>query len=182
VRLESSGQTVDVGRYLGALLRAGDVVLLDGPLGSGKTTLARGIGEGMGVRGPVTSPTFVIARVHQADAAVGATTPLVHVDAYRVGSVDDLESLDLDESMEDSATVVEWGTGRVEGLASSYLTIALRRDVHAVGAGELTSGEIDSDDVRTLNWWVVGSGWDERVPLLTSRLGPQGREGRKIGR
>ena len=170
MRLESSRHTVDVGRQLGSLLTAGDLVILDGPLGSGKTTLTRGIGEGMGVQGTVTSPTFVIARVHPSAAG---TTPLVHVDAYRVGSVDDLESLDLDESVESSATVVEWGTDRVEQLASSYLTIELRRDDAADGGTATTEGLGDAEDIRTLNWRATGSGWDDRRSALTALLGSQ---------
>lgn len=171
MRLESSGHTVEVGRLLGSLLAAGDLVILDGPLGAGKTTLTRGIGEGMGVRGPVTSPTFVIARVHSADGAQG--TPLVHVDAYRVESVDDLESLDLDGSTEDSATVVEWGAGRVESLASSYLTIELCRDDDAHAPPDANGSGTDMEDIRTLSWSVTGTGWDERLAELTTHLGPQ---------
>jgi tRNA threonylcarbamoyladenosine biosynthesis protein TsaE len=171
VRLESSAQTVEAGRRLGSLLTAGDLVILDGPLGAGKTTLTRGIGEGMGVRGPVTSPTFVIARVHPSDAEQG--TPLVHVDAYRVESVDDLESLDLDGSTEDSATVVEWGVGRVESLASSYLTIRLGRDDGAHALPDVNGVSTATEDIRTLSWSVTGTGWDERLAALTTHLGPQ---------
>lgn len=170
MRLESSSQTVEVGRLLGSLLAAGDLVILDGPLGAGKTTLTRGIGEGMGVRGPVTSPTFVIARVHPADSLGGTT--LVHVDAYRVESVDDLESLDLDGSIEDSATVVEWGVGRVEALASSYLTVELRRDDVATARDAVEEG-LGVQDVRTLRWSVAGPGWDDRLAALTTLLGSQ---------
>jgi len=170
VRIESSSHTVEVGRRIGSLLTAGDLIILDGPLGSGKTTLTRGIGGGMGVRGPVTSPTFVIARVHQPGGE--GLTPLVHVDAYRVDSVDDLESLDLDGSTEDSATVVEWGVGRVESLTSSYLTITLRRD-DVEAAHEDVDTEVDPEEIRTLSWSVVGDGWDQRLAALTTLLGPQ---------
>src|SRR5438094_5053580 len=99
----------DLGRRLAALLRAGDLVILVGGLGAGKTTLAQGIGAGLGVRGPVLSPTFVIARVHR-DGRI----PLVHVDAYRLGSVAEVDDLDLDATLDESATVVEWGAGVVE--------------------------------------------------------------------
>ena len=116
-----------VGRRLAAVLRAGDVVLLSGPLGAGKTTLTQGIGEGLRVRGPVTSPTFVIARVHPPLAAVraGGLPALVHADAYRLGSAIELDDLDLDADTATSVTVVEWGEGLAEGLAEDRLEIAI---------------------------------------------------------
>jgi tRNA threonylcarbamoyladenosine biosynthesis protein TsaE len=95
-----------LGRRLGGLLRAGDLVVLTGPLGAGKTTLTRGIGEGLQVRGQVASPTFVLARTHPSATGV----PLVHVDAYRLGGAAELDDLDLD--YEGSVVVVEWGAGR----------------------------------------------------------------------
>ena len=114
----------ELGRVIAQLLRPGDLVLLSGPLGAGKTTLAQGIGDGLGVRGPVTSPTFVIARVHP---PLGAGPALVHVDAYRVGDALELDDLDLDASLEDSVTVVEWGEGKVEGLAPDRLEARIER-------------------------------------------------------
>ena len=110
-----------LGRRLAGLLRAGDLVVLAGSLGAGKTTLTQGIGLGLGVRGPVTSPTFVIARVHP------GPVPLVHVDAYRLGSLAEVADLDLEASLSDSVTVVEWGTGLVEGLADDRLEVTLTR-------------------------------------------------------
>lgn len=105
----------ELGRRLARLLRPGDLVLLTGQLGAGKTTLARGLGEGLNVRGAVTSPTFVIARVHP---PLGAGPALVHVDAYRLsGGLDEMEDLDLDVSLPESVVVVEWGEGRMEGLS-----------------------------------------------------------------
>jgi len=112
----------ELGRRLGAVLRAGDLVVLSGPLGAGKTTLVQGIGDGMAVRGPVTSPTFVIARVHP---ALAGGPGLVHVDAYRLGSVAEVDDLDLDASLDDCVTVVEWGEGLVEGLAADRLDISI---------------------------------------------------------
>src|SRR5688500_17491574 len=94
------------GQQLGAVLRAGDLVVLTGPLGAGKTTLTRGIGEGLGVRGPVQSPTFVLARTHP--SLVGGS-PLLHVDAYRLDSAELLDDLDLDFAH--AVVVVEWGAG-----------------------------------------------------------------------
>jgi tRNA threonylcarbamoyladenosine biosynthesis protein TsaE len=110
------------GARLAGVLRAGDLVVLAGGLGAGKTTLTQGIGQGLGVRGPVTSPTFVIARVHPSLVAGPA---LVHVDAYRLGGMAELDDLDLDASLEDSVTVVEWGHGLAEGLSESHLEVAL---------------------------------------------------------
>ncbi len=112
----------DLGRRLAASLRAGDLVVLSGPLGAGKTTLAQGIGDGLQVRGPVTSPTFVIARVHPSLAGGPA---LVHADAYRLASPAEVDDLDLDASLDTSVTVVEWGGGLVEGLAADRLEITI---------------------------------------------------------
>ncbi|MGN6611555.1 MAG: tRNA (adenosine(37)-N6)-threonylcarbamoyltransferase complex ATPase subunit type 1 TsaE [Angustibacter sp.] len=128
-----------LGRRLAELLRAGDLVVLTGDLGSGKTTLTQGLGEGLGVRGPVTSPTFVIARVHPTE--VGGP-PLVHVDAYRLGSIAEVDDLDLDASLEQCVTVVEWGQGLVDELASDRLEVSIVRP-----RGEApTGGEVRADD------------------------------------
>lgn len=117
--------TLEVGRRLGGILRAGDLVVLTGGLGAGKTTLTRGIGEGLGVRGAVTSPTFVIARIHP---PLGDGPELVHVDAYRLGGVTELDDLDLDAELDEAVTVVEWGAGLAEGLAENRLEITLVAD------------------------------------------------------
>lgn len=118
----------DLGRALAALLRPGDLVVLVGDLGAGKTTLTQGVGDGLGVRGPVTSPTFVLSRVHP--SLVGGPA-LVHVDAYRLGSAEEVDDLDLDASLEESVTVVEWGTGLVEQLAADRLVVELERPATA---------------------------------------------------
>lgn len=138
------------GAELATSLRAGDLVLLSGELGAGKTTLAQGIAAGLGVRGPVTSPTFVLARVHP--SLVGGPA-LVHVDAYRLGSLVEVEDLDLEESLPDAVTVVEWGEGKAEGLADDRLEI---RIVRSTGAG--------SDENRTVTVHPVGERW-RGVPL-----------------
>ena len=114
----------ELGRSLAAQLRGGDLLVLSGELGAGKTTFTQGLGDGLGVRGDVTSPTFVIARVHP--SLVGGP-PLVHVDAYRLGGIDELDDLDLDTSLDDAVTVVEWGEGIAEGLAESRLEIRIIR-------------------------------------------------------
>jgi len=115
-----------IGERLGRQLRAGDVLILTGELGAGKTTLTQGIAEGVGVRGPITSPTFVLARVHP--SLVGGPA-LVHVDAYRLTSLDELDDLDLDTDLEQAVTVVEWGQGFAEGLSDSHLDVRILRAV-----------------------------------------------------
>jgi len=125
LELPTVDDTKALGARLGARLRAGDLVVLTGPLGAGKTALVQGIGAGMGVQGRIASPTFVIARVHPAASADGPA--LVHVDAYRLGSLDEVDDLDLDVSAADSVTVVEWGAGLVEQLAEARLEIVLER-------------------------------------------------------
>jgi len=135
----TAAQMRGLGRRLAALLTTGDLVVLTGPLGAGKTTLVQGIGEGLGVRGPVTSPTFVIARVHP---SLNGGPDLVHADAYRLGGRAEVDDLDLDADLERSVTVVEWGEGLVEELADSHLevTIAMAqgdsRAVRLIGRGE----------------------------------------------
>jgi len=138
-----------VGRRIAGLLQPGDLVLVSGPLGAGKTTLVQGIGDGLGVRGPVTSPTFVIARVHPSLAAGPA---LVHVDAYRLADGWEVDDLDLDASLADAVTVVEWGEGKVEMLAEDRLEVHVERRVddvrrlHAVGVGPRWAGaELGAD-------------------------------------
>ena len=115
------------GRTLAAGLSAGDLVILDGPLGAGKTALARGIGAGLGVQGRVTSPTFIIAREHR--PGPGGGPAMVHVDAYRLGGMEELDALDLDTDLTDSVVVVEWGEGVAERLSGRHLLVRLRRDL-----------------------------------------------------
>ena len=126
LRIATDAAMRDLGRELAARLRAGDLVILTGPLGAGKTTLVQGIGEGLGVRGPVTSPTFVIARVHPALAGSGPS--LVHADAYRLGSISEVDDLDLDADVASAVTVVEWGEGLAEGLAADRLEVSIQPD------------------------------------------------------
>ena len=124
VQAETAQRTQAVARGLGERLRAGDLVILSGELGAGKTTFTQGLAEGLGVRGPITSPTFVIARVHP---SLTGRAPLVHVDAYRLGSLAELDDQDLDASVEDSVTVVEWGEGKAEVLAGERLEVRIER-------------------------------------------------------
>ena len=134
----------EFGAELARALRPGDLVVLTGPLGAGKTTLVQGLAQGLGVRGAVTSPTFVIARVHP--STVGGPA-LVHADAYRLGSALELDDLDLDASLPDSVTVVEWGEGLVESLADDRLEIRITR----------SSG--DEDENRTVDLAGRGPRW-----------------------
>jgi tRNA threonylcarbamoyladenosine biosynthesis protein TsaE len=124
--LPTEADTEALGARIGAELAAGDVVLLSGPLGAGKTVLAQGIGRGLGVAGAVTSPTFVIAREHP-PAPGGRGVGLVHVDAYRLGGRAELDDLDLDTDLASAAVVVEWGEGLADGLAQRYLLVRLTR-------------------------------------------------------
>ena len=126
MRIATDADMRDLGRRLAALLRPGDLVILSGPLGAGKTTLVQGIGAGLGVRGPVTSPTFVIARVHPVVSGTGPA--LVHADAYRLGSVGEVDDLDLDTDAAGAVTVVEWGSGLAEGLAEDRLEVSIEPD------------------------------------------------------
>ena len=183
----------ELGRRLASVLTAGDLVILGGGLGAGKTTLTKGIGDGLGVRGPITSPTFVIARVHPplgSTAATGALRPaLVHADAYRLGSVLELDDLDLDTDAAASVTVVEWGGGLAEGLATDRLeiTITPEADVRVVGDslvedtvdggnGVDRAGDPDDPTVdvpRTVRISAVGERWEGiKLPLasLANRL------------
>jgi tRNA threonylcarbamoyladenosine biosynthesis protein TsaE len=151
----------ELGRRLAELLRPGDLVVLSGDLGAGKTTLTQGLGAGLGVRGDVTSPTFVIARVHP--STVGGPA-LVHVDAYRLESLAEVDDLDLDAALEESVTVVEWGAGLVEALAEDRLELTLLRprggDMAGRGPveGDL-NGDLDGDQPRRVELRAVGARW-----------------------
>jgi tRNA threonylcarbamoyl adenosine modification protein YjeE len=150
-----------LGLELARDLRAGDVLVLTGPLGAGKTTLTRGIGEGLRVRGPVTSPTFVLARTHP--SLVGGP-PLVHVDAYRLSNAMELDDLDIDFAH--SITIVEWGRGIVEKLIDEWLDVEIERPQGAGAAGttdEIT-GENDAEgdlatEPRTVTMTGHGARW-----------------------
>lgn len=160
-QLPDAAATRELGRRLAGVLRAGDLVVLTGDLGAGKTTLTQGIGAGLQVRGQVASPTFIIARAHP-----GPGPDLVHVDAYRLGSLAELDALDLDSSLEDSVTVVEWGAGLVEDLAEDRLEIRIARPRGGLG------GDVDLADhgVRTITVEGHGPRW-ESVDLAAALAG-----------
>ncbi|MBO0608642.1 tRNA (adenosine(37)-N6)-threonylcarbamoyltransferase complex ATPase subunit type 1 TsaE [Myceligenerans salitolerans] len=161
LELPDAGATRAFGAQLAGLVRAGDLVILTGDLGAGKTTLTQGLGSGLHVRGQVASPTFIIAREHpplpREDGTRGPA--LVHVDAYRLGGLDELDALDLDSSLDESVTVVEWGRGLAEALTEDRLEIDLVRP---------RGGEPDPDDpdsgVRRATIRAVGERW-ARLPL-----------------
>jgi tRNA threonylcarbamoyladenosine biosynthesis protein TsaE len=143
VELPTLAATHAFGRRLAGVLRAADLIVLTGPLGAGKTALVQGIGDGLGVQGRIVSPTFVIARIHR------GPLPLVHVDAYRLGSLAEVDDLDLDVDVADAVTVVEWGAGLVEQLTDARLEIAIAR--------------ADDSDARTARLLPHGGDWAERV-------------------
>jgi tRNA threonylcarbamoyladenosine biosynthesis protein TsaE len=149
VKLRTVEDTHAFGRRLAGVLRAGDLVVLTGPLGAGKTALVQGIGAGLEVEGAITSPTFVIARLHR------GPTPLVHADAYRLGDRPDpraeIDDLDLDASADDAVTVVEWGEGLVERLNDEYLQVRLDRL---------------EDDTRVAELIPHGGDWPARVQRI----------------
>ena len=165
VLVEDRDAMQELGERLAAALRPGDLVVLSGGLGAGKTTLAQGIGRGLRVRGAVTSPTFVIARVHP---STNGGPALVHVDAYRLSSLDEVDDLDLDASLESSVTVVEWGEGKVEGLAQDRLLVRIDRPVGGAGGDRADAASSDVDEPRTVTVTVVGPRWAdvELAPLL----------------
>jgi tRNA threonylcarbamoyladenosine biosynthesis protein TsaE len=157
----------ELGRRLGSVLKAGDLVILSGGLGAGKTTLTKGIGDGLGVRGPITSPTFVIARVHP-PVAVPSGPPLgpalVHVDAYRLGSTLELDDLDLDTDVASAVTVVEWGEGLAEGLSADRLEVTIATG--PADGGQASDAE-EADIPRTVRVLTVGERWEGiDLPLL----------------
>jgi len=151
VELPLVEDTEEFGRKLGELVRAGDLLLLAGPLGAGKTAFVRGLARGMGVQGRVSSPTFVVARVHE--PAEGRSVRLVHVDAYRLGGhLDELDDLDLDADVQSSVTVVEWGAGLAEDLTETRLLVELARAADS--------------ETRTATLTPYGGDWADRIRQL----------------
>lgn len=140
-----------LGRRLAGVLRAGDVLVVDGELGAGKTTLAQGLGAGLGIAGPVVSPTFVISRVHR---SLTEGPHLVHVDAYRLGDAAELSDIDLDASLEDSVTYIEWGQGKAEWLAEDRLEVEIWRSTDP------------ATDSRTVRLTGIGRRWAGALETL----------------
>jgi tRNA threonylcarbamoyl adenosine modification protein YjeE len=160
--IETAERMHALGVELAGIVGPGDLIVLSGPLGAGKTTLTRGLGEGLAVRGPVTSPTFVLARTHP--SLVGGS-PLVHVDAYRLSSALELDDLDIDFAR--SVVVVEWGSGMLDGVAESWLEVDIARPTGAAaaepdgGGGDWTEDapELDRDEPRVVTIRGFGPRW-----------------------
>ena len=182
VRIEILGaaQMRALGAELAKQLRPSDLLVLTGPLGAGKTTLVQGIGLGLGVRGPITSPTFVIARLHP---NLGDGPDLVHADAYRLGSRLEVDDLDLDADTGRCVTVVEWGAGLVEDLAADRLEICIDWSpaARATQATQAPDGDPD-DEPRDVTVTAVGQRWGSVLDRLAglagrpaARSGPAGR-------
>lgn len=169
-------ETRALGARLARLLRAGDLVMLSGGLGAGKTTLAQGIGAALEVRGRVSSPTFIIARVHP---ALAGGPDLIHVDAYRITSLEEIDALDLDSSLDRAVTLVEWGEEKVEALSPDRLEIQVRRPHGAVRDGvrkpdDVTIGSESSGGVVTEDLVVDLGEVDDGSRTITVRaLGPR---------
>ncbi|WP_345764898.1 tRNA (adenosine(37)-N6)-threonylcarbamoyltransferase complex ATPase subunit type 1 TsaE [Diaminobutyricibacter sp. McL0608] len=158
--IETAADMHALGVDLASIVGPGDLIVLAGPLGAGKTTLTRGLGEGLEVRGPVTSPTFVLARTHP--SLVGGS-PLVHVDAYRLSSALELDDLDID--FDRSVVVVEWGSGMLDGVAESWLEVDIARPTGASAADIGHGAALDGSDVET------GSELDRDEPRVVTVRG-----------
>jgi len=171
--LPGPADTMALGRALASVLRAGDLVVLTGPLGAGKTVIAKGIGAGLGVLGVITSPTFVIARIHRPDPDRGGTLPMVHVDAYRLSAAADplaeIDDLDLDATFDEAVTVVEWGEGLVERLTDAHLEARVDRDQAAVrdqAPVEVIGDPEDGAEPRVVTLVPHGGDWVARLTRL----------------
>lgn len=163
-------QTQAVAERLGRRLACGDLILLTGELGAGKTTFTQGLGRGLGVRPGIISPTFVLVRIHP---SLADGPDLVHVDAYRLGSSAEIDDIDLENTMDTSVTVVEWGRGLVEHLSESRLEITLLRPtgsdtVRTPGTDGLTFDfDDDPDEERVIRMAAYGPRWQKVQPKET---------------
>jgi tRNA threonylcarbamoyladenosine biosynthesis protein TsaE len=176
-------QTHAFGAGLAEVLQAGDLLVLSGELGAGKTTFTQGLGEGLGVRAGIISPTFVLVRIHPnlPDGPRPGGPDLVHVDAYRLGSAAEIDDIDLENTMDSSVTVVEWGHERVEHLSDSRLEIDFLRAIgldaggNGAGSGSLDFDGEDTDEPRTIVMRGYGPRWATAPELGGPELGgPEG--------
>ncbi|CAN7439287.1 tRNA (adenosine(37)-N6)-threonylcarbamoyltransferase complex ATPase subunit type 1 TsaE [Arthrobacter sp. LjRoot78] len=172
--VQTAEETHALAAALGAVLEAGDLVVLTGELGAGKTTFTQGLGEGLGVRAGIISPTFVLVRIHPnlADGPRPGGPDLVHVDAYRLESAAEIDDIDLENTLDSTVTVVEWGRGRVEHLSDSLLDVELHRPL--VSSPDSEDGVLDfdtddDDEPRTIVIRGFGPRWAEQ-PLLPAAL------------
>jgi tRNA threonylcarbamoyladenosine biosynthesis protein TsaE len=204
----TADQTHAFGAALAGVLEAGDLLVLSGELGAGKTTFTQGLGEGLGVRAGIISPTFVLVRIHPnlPDGPRPGGPDLVHVDAYRLGSAAEIDDIDLENTLDSSVTVVEWGHDRVEHLSDSRLEIDLHRAIglNAIGlnatapggaglgdggagtssgngAGTLDFDTEDTDEPRTIVMRGYGPRWPAAPELGTPELGTPGLGTPEIG-
>ncbi len=203
-RTAAADETQAIAQRLGGMLQAGDLLILRGELGAGKTTFTQGLGRGLGVRSGIISPTFVLVRIHPnlPNGPRPGGPDLVHVDAYRLGSSGEVDDIDLENTLDSAVTVVEWGTGFVEHLAESRLEVELVRAVGAAPAGldgavldgavldgagldsaGLNTGDDeddgDGDEARLLRFTAVGPRW---AGVDLSRLpGPAGPASSRTG-
>ena len=175
VHLESLEHMRTFAAALADHLRAGDLLILTGNLGAGKTTFTQSLGKTLDVAGRITSPTFVIAREHPSRSGGPA---LVHVEAYRLADGEELEDLDLDSELDESITVVEWGAGMAEQLSSDHLDITITpvwdenaedgiADGEPVGADDEDESE---DERRTVDLTGRGAAWAERMPAVEAAV------------
>jgi tRNA threonylcarbamoyladenosine biosynthesis protein TsaE len=193
LNVSTAEQTHALGAALAELLRAGDLLVLTGELGAGKTTFTQGLGEGLGVREGIISPTFVLVRIHPnlPDGPRPGGPDLVHVDAYRLGSASEIDDIDLENTLDSSVTVVEWGRDRVEHLSESRLEVELHRSIggaaaaHAAGGsaldGNATGGAApeavldfdtdDDDEPRTIIIRGFGPRWADQPVLKQASEG-----------
>lgn len=170
VQITSVDQTQALGKALGRLLEAGDLLMLRGELGAGKTTFAQGIGRGMQVRGQVSSPTFIVARVHP--SLVGGPD-LIHADAYRITDLEDLETLDLDSTIDECVTIVEWGEGKTEAMSDARLEVDVTR---ATGGAVKTDGDVIDlehmdDGRRVITFHPHGQRWEGVIEAAVAEAG-----------
>ncbi len=174
VSVPTADGTHALGAALGRVLEAGDLLVLTGELGAGKTTFTQGLAEGLGVRAGVISPTFVLVRIHPnlADGPRPGGPDLVHVDAYRLESAAEIDDIDLENTMDSSVTVVEWGRGRVEHLAESRLDVELHRAVGGVAGAAHEPDTVldfdtdDDDEPRTIVFRGFGPRWATMPDVL----------------
>ena len=174
VHLESLEQMRTFAAALAEHLRAGDLLILTGNLGAGKTTFTQSLGKALDVAGRITSPTFVIAREHLSRTGGPA---LVHVDAYRLADGEELEDLDLDSELDESITVVEWGAGMAEQLSNDHLDITITPvwDEAAESTEDDESFDADDEDElederRTVELTGHGADWAERLPKVQGAI------------
>jgi tRNA threonylcarbamoyladenosine biosynthesis protein TsaE len=179
--VQSANETHALAAALGAVLEAGDLVVLTGELGAGKTTFTQGLGEGLGVRAGIISPTFVLVRIHPnlPDGPRPGGPDLVHVDAYRLETVAEIDDIDLENTMDSTVTVVEWGRGRVEHLSDSVLDVELHRPLGSTTPNaptpDATDGvmnfDTDDDEPRTVVIRGFGPRWAEESVLPAAMKG-----------